>query len=74
MYYHNNHLLKYKNPFGAIKEGTKVYLRLDVDRKYKYCLIRLWTPKNKEKIFKMNFKDNYYEAEILIDDIGLHWY
>ena len=74
MYYHNNHLLKYKNPFGAIKEGTKVYLRLDVDRKYKDCLIRLWTPKNKEKIFKMNFKDNYYETEILIDDIGLNWY
>ena len=74
MYYHDNHLLKFKKPFGAVKEGTKVYLRLDVDRKYKSCLVRLWTPNKQEKIFNMDFKDNYYETEIVIDTIGLNWY
>ena len=39
--YHNNFDLQYKNPFGAIKTNTKVYIRLDVDKKYSSCKLRI---------------------------------
>lgn len=72
--YHNNFDLMYKAPFGAVKADTKVYIRLDVDKNYKSCSLRLWTPEQREEMYEMNYGVSYYDIEIIIDKVGLSWY
>jgi len=71
---HNNFDKKYKLPFGAVKQGTEIYLRIDVDKEYKQCFLRLWTTAQKEQRYKMNYVDGYYEINFPIEEVGLNWY
>jgi cyclomaltodextrinase / maltogenic alpha-amylase / neopullulanase len=72
--YHNSFDLMYKNPFGAVRTNSKVYIRLDVDKVYKACRLRVWTPDQREEMYEMNFNNSFYEIELVIDKIGLSWY
>lgn len=71
---HDNFNCLYKKPFGAIRKNTETYFRIDADKEYKSCIIRLWTPSNKELVYKMDYKDGYYEINLNIEEIGLNWY
>lgn len=72
--YHDSFDQVYKKPFGAVRAGTNVYLRMDVDRKYKSCRIRFWTPEQREEIYDMNFVMNCYEKNLIVDKLGVSWY
>lgn len=74
--YHNNFELKYKDPFGAVAENTKVKFRIDTDIniEYKSCTLRLWTARQNEIKFDMEYVNNGYEVSIRIKEKGLNWY
>lgn len=73
---HNNFELKYKEPFGAVAEDTKVKFRVDVDKQYERCKLRLWTARHCEKIYDMEYdnEEQCYRVEVKITDHGLNWY
>ena len=68
--YHNNFELKYKDPFGAVAENTKVKFRIDTDIniEYKSCTLRLWTARQNEIKFDMEYVNNGYEVSIKIKE------
>jgi cyclomaltodextrinase / maltogenic alpha-amylase / neopullulanase len=72
--FHNSFDLLYKTPFGAVKTDTFVSLRFDVDKKYKACRLRLWTPDQREELYEMAYKNNYYEISIGLTIPGVYWY
>lgn len=74
MMIHDSFDLMYKKPFGAVRSGTSIYIRIDVDKRYKACKLRIWTPEQTEEIYDMDFIINYYECNISIDKPGLSWY
>lgn len=76
--YHDSNNIKYRTPFGAVKQDEKIYLRIDTDREYKNCILRVWLPSNREQCFNMQFKNNngelYYEIEVSFNELGIQWY
>ena len=72
--YHNNFELRYKDPFGAVAEDTKVKFRIDTEIEYESCTLRLWTARQNELKFDMEYIDNGYEVSVKIKEKGLNWY
>ncbi len=73
---HDNFKLKYKEPFGAVAEDTKVKFRIEVDKRYKSCKLRLWTSMQYEELYEMSYfeDEQQYEIDIKIINQGLNWY
>lgn len=80
--FHDSHELFFRNPFGAVPQGTSITIRLKVDTNFACGKVdlRLWKRESGEIIIEMKVESrcagyDVYKAEIEASmDTGLMWY
>ncbi|MCF0230395.1 MAG: hypothetical protein HUJ76_11980, partial [Parasporobacterium sp.] len=72
--YHNSHELDYRNPFGAAKVGSEVFLAIDTED-VSQARVRLWIDGQGEALYDMYKTEKGYACSIKMPEkAGLVWY
>ena len=76
MIFHDSTNIEFKQPFGAIRNGNTIRIKLNTSEEFHSVVIRLWKPTNTEGIIQMiyNEDEKNYEASFKINEIGNNWY